>query len=46
MTELQTTMADRPKRRNGAAHAPVVVSGGSLRLLAAERRSVDSAGRD
>jgi len=27
MTELQTTMADRPKRRNGAAHAPVVVSG-------------------
>jgi len=27
MTELQTTMADRPKRRNGAAHAPVVTSG-------------------
>ena len=42
MTELLTTMADRPKRRNGAAHAPVLVSGNKLAVhFGCSRQNVD-----
>jgi hypothetical protein len=42
MTELQTTTADRPKRRNGAAHAPVLVSGNKLAVhFGCSRQNVD-----
>jgi len=42
MTELATTTPDRPKRRNGAALAPVLVSGNMLAVhFGCSRQNVD-----